>query len=132
VGYACKEGEVWISQASLLWSEDDLLNFFQEVQDDSSMRICQIALLMPSGSNEIETWRMVTLKEIWTGRIRDHHQRAMVYVGIDGERLLKFLAAYDESQIELIEMAYPLVSSVPSTPARLKTARKRRHGHDTI
>lgn len=106
VSFACKEGNVWISQAALIWNEDDLLDFCREAHNDSSRKIHQIALLVPPSASEIETWRVLTLKEIWMGRVS--HQQEMVYVGINGERLVKSLITYDDSQIELIKLAYPL------------------------
>lgn len=115
VNYAFMEGDDWVSQVSILWKEDDLLDFCREVQGDSSTKIIQIALLAPPNTTEIRAWRMITLKEIWRGEDRDHQHREMVYIGVDGEKLLSSLAVEDESQIELLEMIYLLTT--PATQA---------------
>lgn len=126
VNYAFMEGDDWVSQASILWKEDDLLDFCREVQGDSSTKIIQIALLAPSSTSEIKTWRMITLKEIWRGRIRDHQHREMVYVGIEGERHLGSLATDDESQIELLENIYFLATTLAQAQGKSKAKDKRR------
>lgn len=120
VNYAFMEGDDWVSQVSILWKEDDLLDFCREVQGDSSTKIIQIALLAPPSTSEIKTWRMITLKEIWRGRIRDHQHREMVYVGIEGDRLLSSLATDDESQIELLERIYSLATSLTQAQGKSK------------
>jgi hypothetical protein len=126
VSYACKEGKAWISQTSLLWHENDVLNFCQEVGDDISKKIHQIALLVPPDPDNIRAWRMFTLKEIWTGRIRgEDRQSAMVCVGMDGERVVKSMVTDDESRIESIEIAYRSTVAVDKNRARSPTSRKR-------
>ncbi len=126
VNYAMMEGEVWFSQVSILWKEEDLLDFCRQIHGDSSTKIIQIALLAPPGTNEIKTWRMITLKEIWRGKIRDQQHREMVYVGMDGERLLSSLVTDDVSQIELLERVYPLPAPVAQAQEKSKAGRKRR------
>lgn len=109
VNYAFMEGDDWVYQVSILWKEDDLLDFCREVQGDSSTKIIQIALLAPPNTI-IRAWRMITLKEIWRGEDRDHQHREMVYIKFDGEKLLSSLVTEDESQIKLLEMIYPLTT----------------------
>lgn len=126
VNYAMLEGKEWFSQVSILWKEEDLLDFCRENQGAHSTKIIQIALLAPPGTNEIKTWRMITLKEIWRGKIRDQQHREMVYVGMDDEKLLSPLVTCDVSQIELLERAYPLAAPVVQAQEKSKAGRKRR------
>ena len=125
VNYAFKEGEQWVSQVSILWKEEDLLDFFRQIHGDSSTRIIQVALLAPPGTNEIKAWRMITLKEIWRGKIHGYEHRELVYVGIDDEKLLSSLATCDVSQIELLERVYPLAAPVAQAQEKSKAGRKR-------
>lgn len=113
--YEILDNGIWIHQASILWQEDQVTHFCQDIQCDSSKKITQIAMLLPPSKNVTDAWGMFTLKEIWTGRVRDSPQRAMVFVGIDGERLLN-TSTYDESQIELLEQVYLLAPTPPILP----------------
>lgn len=126
VDYAIREGELWLSQVSILWKEEDLLDFCRENHGTPSTRIIQIALLAPPGTDGIDTWRMITLKEIWRGKIRDQQHHEMVYVGMDGEKLLSPLVSCDVSQIELLERLYPVTMPVAQAPEKPKAGRTRR------
>lgn len=126
VNYALKEGEDWVSQVSILWKEEDLLDFCRQIHGDYLTKIIQVALLAPPGTNEIKVWRMITLKEIWRGKIQGHQHREMVYIGVDGEKLLNSVVTDDESQIELLERVYPLTALVAQAKEKPKAGRKRR------
>lgn len=89
------------SSTSILWHEDDLLAFCDNVRRDASIKSVQLNLMLPPTPNTVQPWRMVTVKEIWLGNVRGHDQRAMLYVTQDGERIVNSLMTNDERQIEV-------------------------------
>lgn len=89
-----------ISSTSILWHEDDLLAFCDNVRDDTSVQSVQLNMMLPPAPNSMQSWRMVLVKEIWQGNVRGHEQRAMLYITKDGERIVNSLVTNDERQIE--------------------------------
>ncbi len=110
VSHAHKKRKTWNCQTSLLWHEDDLLNFCRETRTNTTQKIHQVAMMLPIDTGGLKTWRMLSLHEIWLGQIRDIDQRAMVYVADDGERVVNSLVTKDERMVELIVMEFQVPS----------------------
>ena len=65
LSYACKEGRTWISQAMILWCEQDLKGFCEQARDGGSTRIYRITRLVPPEPGQSEMWHTVSIKQIW-------------------------------------------------------------------
>lgn len=65
MSFACKEGTTWISQAMLLWGEQDLIGFCEQAGSSATIKIHQITKLVPPQPKHIAMWHAVKIREIW-------------------------------------------------------------------
>ncbi|XLZ71439.1 hypothetical protein ABT364_05580 [Massilia sp. SR12] len=65
MSFACKEGRTWISQAMLLWCEQDLIGFCEQAGSSKIIKIHKITKLVPPKSGHIAMWDAVAIREIW-------------------------------------------------------------------
>jgi len=79
LSYACKEGRTWVSQAMILWCEQDLKGFCEQARDGVSTRIHRITRLVPPEPSQSEMWQPVPIKEIWHRR-GDSEQDELLFV----------------------------------------------------
>lgn len=106
VSYISRKGRIKETQTCLLWHEDDLLLMCKEQGTGACQEIKQIAIILPPNWGGNKSWRMMSVKEIWQGKLRGHQQRAMIYVSVSSERFVNSLATNDERKIDIVCKIY--------------------------
>lgn len=64
VNYGLKEGRLWVYQTSILWDNNDVLDFIQRLKKNKSSKIVDISLLEPFRRGKKETWRWTKVLEL--------------------------------------------------------------------
>lgn len=85
VHYARLHDEVWISQCSVLWRQEDVLKFCLDVELDASLKILDVWLLLPTKKFNGASWRWVAVNEILVGTVKHSPSAWPYYVTCDGE-----------------------------------------------
>lgn len=75
---------ICFSQTSVLWREDDILDFCREIRGDNLREITSCSLLMPFDGNGSNEWRWIPIKELWGRRASSSGYTYPVYVAMDG------------------------------------------------
>jgi hypothetical protein len=108
VNYGCKEKRTWVTQTALLWQEDDLRAFCDEANANPAMKIYRIAMMVPPESTKYDVWDWKVLREIWTCEEKDGVKRDMLYVSIEGDRLISPPVAEDEQRLNFTEAIFQM------------------------
>jgi hypothetical protein len=106
VRFATQEGPGWLAQTSLLWREEDLIDFCSTRAEDPCQRILQIARLSPPVEEGQTDWRLITLAEIWKGVHTEPDEAVLLLIGEDGSRMAASGLVTDVGQIRLVECIY--------------------------
>lgn len=108
ISYAIKEGRSWLSQTSIFWRHEDVLDFCKEVSGDKSRKILNISLLRPEGQGAARTgnWEWAIVKEIFSGQFEDSGLHFPLYVTEDGKRFGGLNLGSNEAQ-KALERVFP-------------------------
>ncbi len=115
LNYGCKGKSTWITQAAILWQEDDLLAFCKEANANPEIRIYQIAMMAPPISINPELWRWKVLSEIWGRDKKVHLLPGMLYVSVEGDRLFSPHLTMEEQQLNFTQAIYKMVDMSTET-----------------
>ncbi len=106
VSFSCRQGNAWLSQTSILWRDEDVLNYCLDIQADSSRKILEIALLYPPSPKTTLAWKFISVGEIWTVQVSNFDQRSLIYLDSDGNRISTTLAPRDLAKANLEKLEY--------------------------
>lgn len=101
INYAFKEGRGWLFQASILWRQEDVLRFCQDVKADRSRKIVDVSLLLPGFDGKVRNWRWAPIKEIWARRLENTEHALPLYIADDGEKFGAIGAASNKARASL-------------------------------
>jgi len=85
--HAQKDGEAWLYETSILWCQEDVIQFCREVQLSSDKKIAQLSMFMPMP--DANGWRLEELSEIWSHHALDVPQPP-IFIAQDGTLINKF------------------------------------------
>jgi hypothetical protein len=83
--YAIKDGREWISQTSIFWRHEDVLDFCKEIKNDKSRKLLSVFLLRPAGPGMDTSWAWSPVKEVFAGKYPDCDLDFPLYVTVEGE-----------------------------------------------
>jgi hypothetical protein len=107
VRFSVEDGPAWVSQTTLLWREEDVVEFCEVVQMDPHQQVLQIARLSPPKEGVQDGWDMMTLAEVWKGTHLKTEQPTIVFVTKNGERVASRGSKAHDAEIGLVEQVYP-------------------------
>jgi hypothetical protein len=82
VSYAIEDEEVWVSQLSVLWRQEDVLQFCFDLQSDSRRHVLGVWLLLLEENTE--EWRWVKVTEIFAGQVKHSPSEWPFYITESG------------------------------------------------
>lgn len=107
VRFSVVEGASQITQTTILWRDEDVLEFCEEVQMAQDQKILQIARLCPPIEGKEDEWDLTALAAVWKGTDQKTGQSAVIFFRKNGERIaLKGGGSY-AAEIDLVQQVYP-------------------------
>jgi hypothetical protein len=107
VCHAIREGGVWLHETCLLWREDDVVDFCNEVRMDANRKIVQLSMLLPA--SEAGRWDMEELREIWSDG-DDDSSHSPIFIAHDG----RHLSHASQNTASIVANAKERIYSIPS------------------
>jgi hypothetical protein len=86
ISYAFKEDRRWLSQSSIFWRHEDVLNFCKDIKGDKSRKILDISLLLPGAHDSGASWSLTPVEEIFAGQYKDSGLDFPLYVTVNGDK----------------------------------------------
>jgi hypothetical protein len=82
-----EEANCRITETSILWRDEDVLELCRDSRANTAQKITRIALLLPPGNAGKANWRIRLVKEIWTKFSRENSASGISYYGANGLRI---------------------------------------------
>lgn len=86
ISYALKEGRSWLSQTSIFWRPEDVLDFCKGMKGAKSRKILDIFILSSSHQKGSGSWNWEPVKEIFSGEYEDSGLEFPLYITVSGEK----------------------------------------------
>lgn len=85
VNYAFKQGRGWLSQTTIFWRHEDVLDFCKQINKDKRRKILDMFILTPATQEIAHKWAFVRVGEVFAGKYDDTDIDFPLYVTESGE-----------------------------------------------
>ena len=85
VNYAIRQGRAWLSQTTIFWRHEDVLNFCRATNKDKKRKIIDVFMLAPTTHELSHKWSFVSIREILIWEDEEEDEEFPIYVTVDGE-----------------------------------------------
>lgn len=82
-----RDGNSSITETSILWRDEDVLELCREVRATKAWKITRIALLLPPRNGSKANWRIRSVKEVWAQFLHDNSRVSISFYGANGVRI---------------------------------------------
>lgn len=112
VNYELRQGRARMSQTTIFWRHEDVLEFCQQVNKDKKRKLLDVFMLLPAAQDLAHQWCVVPIKEIYVSQIEDSEIDFPLYVTVEDEIVggLSFGAANDgvaSSDYRMLPRVFP-------------------------
>lgn len=107
ITHSTKEEAHWLSTTTILWIEDDILDFCRSFSGALKRKITDISLLLPDDNKKGElARRWVQVRELWSHRVPTSTEMYLVYISVEKETIGEIERAADAVREENAELLY--------------------------
>jgi hypothetical protein len=85
VSYSNKHDGLWLSQCSVFWRQEDVLELCHDAKKNPRVKILDVWLLLPCGTGCDQSWRWVAVSEIFSGVVKHSPSAWPYYLTTDDE-----------------------------------------------
>lgn len=100
------EQDFCLSQKSILWRPDDVLDACQDIKVDPTRRIDEAAILLTKHGESQKRWLWVRVEQIWSVRISGREAYSLVYICDTGEHINALGEIIETKSVEPQELLY--------------------------
>jgi hypothetical protein len=107
ITHSTKEETLWLSQTTIFWIEDDILDFCRAFRGNRMRKIVDFSLLLPN-DNEKSSFqrRWVQIRELWSRKAPASAETYLVYISMEKERIGETEHVSDVTREENVELLY--------------------------